>query len=80
MKETLLKLAIVVGGFLVVLAIALSASALVGWLFMLAWNYVAHGVLGAPGLSFWQAWVGMFLLGLIGRTFRAVVNTRPRHA
>ena len=68
---------IILGSGLVFLAVIIPLICIPAVLFMLAWNYVAAGVFGAPVLAFWQAWVGLFLLAMVAAPFkRRVVYVR----
>lgn len=62
------------GAALLILSIAallVLVSALSGWLFMLAWNFVMPILwYQAPVLGFLDAWAAFFLLSLIGAAFR----------
>jgi hypothetical protein len=63
-------IAVVIGGILVVLlpfAIAFGVWALIAWLAMLGWNFIAPPLFHGPEINFWQSFVAIFLLNLIGK-------------
>lgn len=60
----------VIGIILLVVAIWLGLDYLV----MPGWNHVVHPVFHAPVLTFWQVFVCLFILGVIGGAFRQVVK------
>lgn len=53
-------------GILSAVALSFCGALIVGFFFMLAWNYVAVTMFGAPTFDFWHAVVAMFLLSLVG--------------
>lgn len=36
-----------------------------------AWNFVAHGLLGAPEITFWHTVALLILLGIVGSAFKS---------
>lgn len=61
----------VLGVIFGVVLIAALVSALIGFLAMLAWNFVVPSVFGGPEITFLQAWVLMFLINLLTGGVRA---------
>lgn len=73
--ELLLTIIASLGAVLVLLLVVAAFSAIGGLLFWLAWNYVVAAAFGGPELTFYQAWALWFLIGMVGRTFRAWVSS-----
>jgi uncharacterized membrane protein len=64
------KVAIVgIVGAVVVVAVA-GTAALIQW----AWNYLLHGVFGAPEIGFWHAIALMVLIWLVKGAFQHSSN------
>lgn len=64
---TLVQFAVVIGFFLLVVAVV---SVPMGGLCYLLWNFAVVIAFGAPVLTFYQAWALWFLLSLIAGLFR----------
>lgn len=46
------------------------------WLLMLLWNWVVPDVFHGPMLTYWQAFVGVLLLSLIGGFFKGSTSSK----
>jgi uncharacterized membrane protein required for colicin V production len=64
------KLAVNVVAGVLALALVLALGAATGFVFALCWNAVAAPVFGLPTLEWWQAWLGLVVLGLLGRALK----------
>ena len=62
-------------GCLGILLLAFGADCLIGWIFMLLWNWIAPIFwVSAPILTFWQGVGCVILLELIGSFFKSSSN------
>lgn len=64
-REMLLKVSVFVAAF----AFALGCTALGGVIFAWMWNLLVPSF-GGPAILWWQAWLGLGLLGSVGRALR----------
>lgn len=65
-------------GFVFVVAIIGGLMLLPSYLAMLAWNYVAHESFGAPELTFWKTFVGLWLFGVLASHVRKVFSVNGK--
>lgn len=61
----------IAGMVVAVIVLLVGLTALGGWLFYLGWNHVAVPAFGAPALTFFQSWLGWFVLGAVGSLFKS---------
>jgi hypothetical protein len=72
--DTWVKVVVWGGLVAVILTMAFVWMAISTWVLMTAWNYVMPNAFGWPELTFWQALALIFVLHVIGGSFRASVQ------
>lgn len=69
MKETLAAAAMGLGVTLLLCTLFAACVTLPALIVMFAWNWLAPQFsAAAPVVTFWQTWVALLLLGVVGRT------------
>lgn len=66
----------VAGIILIVITLIILWSALIAFLFMVAWNFVMPELFNLPTLGFVQAWALMFVLHMLLSGARAVIRDK----
>lgn len=70
MTDKLLTVLVGVGAVLGLIVLVGVLMMIPAYIFTLGWNWVAHETFGAPALTFWKSFAALWLIGIIGNSFR----------